>query len=128
MLITTSITGQSRWHWLRNETLVVLLYGITLTLMTYPLVFKLGEIIPFHNPDTYTAMWQNWWLQQVITRGADANFTTYLFYPKGLDVTLIPQRWASYPLWAIYDFLWGDPIAYNLTALTNMFANYTTKS
>jgi len=118
MLNTTSITGQSRWLRLRNEALVVLLYVIVLMIMTYPLVFKLGTIIPFHNPDTYTAMWQNWWLQQVLTRGADVNFTTYLFYPNGLDVTLIPQRWTSYPIWAIYNALWGDPIAYNLTVLT----------
>ena len=76
------------------------------------------KIIPFHNPDTYTAIWQNWWLQQVLTRGADVNFTSYLFYPNGLDVTLIPQRWTSYPIWAVYNAMWGEPTAYNLTALT----------
>ena len=118
MLNTSPASRQSRWVQLRNESLVILLYLFVLTIMTYPLIFKLGEIIPFHNPDTYTAIWQNWWLQQILTRGADANYTTYLFYPHGLDVTLIPQRWTSYPLWAIYNTLWGEPVAYNLTVLT----------
>jgi hypothetical protein len=110
--------NMSRWIGLRNESLVILLYLVVLTIMTYPLMFKLGEIIPFHNPDTYTAIWQNWWLQQILTRSADANYTTYLFYPNGLDVTLIPQRWTSYPLWAFYNTLWGEPVAYNVTVLT----------
>ncbi len=118
MLNRTSKSEQSFWLRFRNESLVILLYLIAVTVMTYPLMFKLGEIIPFHNPDTYTAMWQNWWLQQVLTKGADVNYTTHLFYPIGLDVTLIPQRWTSYPIWAFYNALWGDPTAYNLTVLT----------
>ena len=109
---------QSRWLQIRSELLVILLYGLSLAILTYPLILKLGEIIPFHNPDTYTAMWQNWWLQQVLTQGVDVNYTSHLFYPNGLDITLIPQRWTSYPIWAVYNSLWGEPIAYNLTALT----------
>ena len=46
--------------WIRQDGLVILLYALVLMIMTYPLVFQLGEIIPFHNGDTYTAMWQNW--------------------------------------------------------------------
>jgi len=118
MLNRPSKSEQSVWLRFRNESLVILLYLIALIVMTYPLMFKLGDIIPFHNPDTYTAIWQNWWLQQVLTQGADVNYTTHLFYPIGLDVTLIPQRWTSYPLWVLYNALWGDPTAYNLTALT----------
>lgn len=118
MLNRPSKSEQSVWLRFRNESLVILLYLIALIVMTYPLIFKLGDVIPFHNPDTYTAIWQNWWLQQVLTQGADVNYTTHLFYPIGLDVTLIPQRWTSYPLWVLYNALWGDPTAYNLTALT----------
>ncbi|GEM_PF-799735 len=103
---------------LLNELLIILLYAITLTILTYPLVFRIGEIIPFENPDTYTAMWQNWWLQTGLTQGINLQYSNYLFHPSGLDVTLIPQRWTSYPLWAFYESLAGDVVAYNLTVLT----------
>ena len=106
------------WAWLRKELGVILLYGITFTIMTYPLVFKLGEIIPMKNPDTYTAMWQNWWLQQVFTNSQDPNFTDLLFYPNGLDLTLMPRRWTSYPIWVTFFSLFGEPLAYNLTVVT----------
>lgn len=113
-----NISRQQIQQWLRYDGIVILLYLLTLSVMSYPLIFKLGEIIPLHNPDTYTAMWQNWWLQQVITKGFDLNHTPFLFYPDGLDVTLQPRRWTSYPLWAVYNSLFGEPTAYNLTILT----------
>ena len=108
-------------RWIRQDGFVILLYGLLLVIMTYPLVFVMGQVIPFHNSDTYTAMWQNWWIKEVFANGYDLNYTPLLFYPEGLDLTLLPRRWTSYPLWAIYHLVFGDPTAFNLTVLTQAF-------
>lgn len=107
--------------WLKKDGWVIVLYLLMLIILTYPLAFRLGEIIPMQNLDTYTARWQNWYLQKALTGGYDINYTSFLFYPHGLDLTLMPKRLTSYPLWAFYNLLWGEPTAYNLTVLTQTF-------
>ena len=57
-------------------------------------------------------------MREAFINDYDLNYTQLLFYPDGLDLTLQPKRWTSYPLWALYFQLFGEPTAYNLTVLT----------
>lgn len=109
-------------RWLKRDAFVLLMFFIALLIMTYPLAFKLGEIIPLTNQDTYTAMWQNWWTRDaLLTPGYDLNYTHKLFYPDGLDLTLMPRRWTTFPLWMALYQVFREPMSYNLLALIGIF-------
>jgi hypothetical protein len=107
--------------WLKRDGLVMLLYALVLSVMTYPLLFQLADIIPLTNPDTYPAMYQNWWMREALVNGWDMNNSPLLFYPQGLDLTLQPRRYISFPIWLMLYELFGDPTAYNLTALIEVW-------
>ena len=108
-------------YWLRRDALVMLLFALALLVMTYPLAFRLGEIIPLSNPDTYAAIYQNWWAREAIVNGYDPNSSPLLFFPEGMDLTLQPRRYPILPLWWIlYDF-YGEPTAYNLSVLIEVW-------
>ena len=102
---------------LRQDALPLLLYLLTFLVMSYPFVFQMGDHFPMDAVDTHTAMWQNWWVLESVTQGYDVNHSQLLFHPNGLDVTLQPRRWATFPLWSILYSLFDDPLAFNLTAM-----------
>ena len=103
--------------WLRRDGLVMILYALTLAVMTCPLIFQLSEIIPLTNPDTYPAMYQSWWIREALVEGHDLNHSPLLFYPEGFDLTLQPRRFTAFPLWWLLYELFGEPTAYNLAVL-----------
>ena len=82
-------------NWLRRDALAMLLFALALVVMTYPLAFRLGEIIPLTNPDTYAAIYQNWWAREAIVSGYDPNMSPLLFFPEGMDLTLQPRRYTT---------------------------------
>ena len=107
---------QLRERW-RQDRLPILLYLVTFVVMTYPFVFHMGDSLALHNTDTFKAIWQNWWIRESLTQGSDVNYHENVFYPDGLDVSLDPRRWTTFPLWTSLYTLFGDPLAFNLVAL-----------
>lgn len=107
--------------WLKRDGLVIVLYALTLTIMTYPLLFQLADIIPLSNPDTYPTIYQNWWIRESIVNGYDINQSPLLFHPVGFDVTLQPRRFTIFPLWVILYEIFGEPTAFNLTILIEVW-------
>lgn len=104
-------------HIFKRDRIPILLFLLTFAVMTYPLIFRMGDSLPMDNIDTHTAMWQNWWVYESLENGYDINHTELLFYPNGLDITLQPRRWTTMPIWMPLYVLYGDPLAYNLTAM-----------
>lgn len=104
-----------RLRW-RQDRLPLLLYLITFIVMTYPFVFHMHDSLPMDNPDTHTALWQNWWLREALLEGKSVSHSELLFHPTGLDLSLQPRRWASFPLWTLLYTAFGDPLAFNLVA------------
>jgi len=104
---------RERW---RQDRLPILLYLIAFVVMSYPFVFQMHDSLPMDNMDTHTALWQNWWMRQSLLKGKDLNFSELLFHPAGLDVTLQPRRWSTFPLWTVLYTTVGDPLAFNLVA------------
>lgn len=102
-----------RW---RQRLLPLLLYLIAFVVMSYPFVFHMRDSLPIPNSDTYEILAKTWSLRQALSHGRDPDHNPLLFHPNGLDVTLQPQRWSSFPLWTSLFTLFGDPFAYNLTA------------
>lgn len=104
-------------HRFRQDRVPMLLYLLTFVIMSYPFVFRMHDHLPMDNVDTHHALWQNWWAIESVTQGYDVNYSELLFYPNGLDLTLLPPRWASLPIWTPLYLLFGDPLAFNLTAM-----------
>lgn len=102
---------------LRQDILPILLYILVLFVLTYPLVLQLGEIIPLRNMDTYTAIWQNWWMKESISLGKSSLEVDVLFHPDGLNTEIQPRRWVTFPLWIVLFSVFGEPSAYNITVL-----------
>ena len=103
----------NRW---RQDRLPLLLYIVTFVVMTYPFVFQMHDSLPMDSVDTHTALWQNWWMREALIHGKDINYSELLFHPTGLDLTLQPRRWTTFPLWTVLYSLFGDPLAFNLVA------------
>ena len=102
-----------RW---REDRLPLLAMLVAFIVMTWPLAQYIDHTLPVNNVDTHTALWQNWWLREALTQGWDINHSHLLFHPTGLDVSLQPRRWTSFPLWTTLYTLVGDPLAFNLVA------------
>jgi hypothetical protein len=107
--------------WLRRDALALVMYAVVLAIMTYPLLFQLREILPLNHPDTYAAMYQNWWMRETVLNGYDLNDSPLLFHPNGMDLTLQPRRYTTLPLWWLLYELLGEPTAYNLTVLIQLW-------
>lgn len=102
-----------RW---RQDRVPLLLYLLTFVVMSYPFILRMHDSLMMNNVDTHTALWQNWWMREALGQG-NVNHSQLLFYPEGLDVTLQPRRWATFPLWSMLYAFFGDPLAFNLTAM-----------
>jgi len=109
--------------WLRRDWLALLLFGVAVIVMTYPLAFRLGEGLPSSGKDIFTSLWQVWWLGEVVENGHSANFTPYLFHPNGMDVTFQARRWAALGVWLPLWSLLGDIAGYNVSILLGLLAS-----
>ena len=101
--------------WQRDRAPLLALVLVFLV-MTYPFVQTMHRTLPGDEIDTHTALWQNWWLREALLQGLDINHSQLLFHPTGLDVSLQPKRWTTFPLWTLLYSLVGDPLAFNLVA------------
>jgi len=112
--------------WLRRDGLAVLLFALAVVVMTYPLAFRPGEGLPSDGRDIFTALWQVWWLGDMVGSGQSANFSPYLFHPNGLDVTFMPHPWTALGTWRTLARLFGDAAGYNLNMMLGLLASATT--
>ena len=108
--------GLIRHRW-RQDRLPLLLFLIAFIVMTYPFVFHMHDSLALHNTDTFEILANNWSLREALIHGRDLNHNQLLFHPRGLDTTLQPQRWTSFPVWTALYSLLGDPFAFNLVSL-----------
>ncbi len=102
--------------WWRRDRIPLLVLVVVFLIMTYPFVQTMHHTLPGDEVDTHTALWQNWWMREALLGGLDINHSQLLFHPTGLDVSLQPRRWTSFPLWMLIYSLVGDPLAFNLVA------------
>lgn len=112
----SSIRFVIRERWWQDR-LPILLFLITFIVMSYPFVFHMRDSLPVHNSDTYEILSKSWSLRHALIHGLSLDHNDLLFHPTGLDISLQPQRWTSFPLWTALYALFGDPLAYNLTSL-----------
>jgi hypothetical protein len=107
--------------WARRDLIALALFALATVGLTWPLALHLGDNVVLGNRDVWPAIWQNWWLREVVTHGYRATFSPYLFHPTGLDVTYQPRRWTALGVWLPLAALFGDLAAFNLAAMLGIF-------
>jgi len=116
-------TGAGIKAWLRRDGVVIILYTLTTFLISYPLIFKLGEQwLALRDSDTFVKLWDNWWLQEHVFNGASLSFTDLLFYPDGIDLSYHSISWTVALLSVALGWVTDSITAYNLTILIALFA------
>ena len=98
--VATDIAKLVNLRW-RLDRIPLLLYLLTFIVMSYPFVFQMHDHLPMDNIDTHTALWQNWWMREALSTEQNVVDSDLLFYPTGLDLTLQPRRWSTFPLWTL---------------------------
>lgn len=99
---------------------VTLLYAVLAVLFTWPLAEKITDFLPGGTTDTLVHYWNGWWAAKALSLGESPFFTTYLFYPNGIDLVYHNFAWWSICLWFLVKPLVGGIAAYNLVFLFNL--------
>ena len=112
------------WPRPRRDGLIILLYLLATVVMTYPLIFHLdNRWLAYRDIDTYTKLWDHWWLGRTIRPGLPLNYTRDLFYPTGLDLTFHSISWTTTVLIGLVTPLLGGIAAYNFNILFAVFTS-----
>jgi len=76
-----------------------------------------------HGGDGWQNLWNMWWLRQAITSGVNPYFTTLLHHPHGHTLLYHTLNPFNGMLALPFDFLLGQPAAYNLVFLFSFVAS-----
>ncbi len=110
--------------WLRRDGLAIAFYLLATVMMTYPLIFRLdNRWLAYRDIDTYTKLWDHWWLVHTLSTGQPLNYTRDLFYPIGLDLTFHSISWTTTVLIGLITPLLGSIAAYNFNILFAVFTS-----
>lgn len=98
------------------EILVFLFYFLITIIFTYPLIFKLTEVIWGYSGDNFGSIWQVWWLKYASINHLSKDFSPLVNYPFGSSIGLA----------TILEPLWFTPLAFfsrffNEVAVFNLF-------
>jgi hypothetical protein len=109
--------------------LVLLVYGLLSVVMTWPLVARLGTLVPAGvGNDVWTHQWTFWWVKKAITEGHNPFYTGLLFHPQGVSLTSHNIAWLNIAAWLPLQAVVGSHAAYSLmfiaTFALNGFAMY----
>ena len=96
----------------RNHILTFLAYSVLSIVFTYPVAFSSDEIPGW--ADAYQFLWILWWFKKALLSFANPYYTTYMFYPNGVNLAfteLTPfNSIASIPLQQLF----GLVVTYNI--------------
>ena len=110
--------------WLRRDGLIIALYLLATVVLTYPLIAHFdNRWLAYRDIDTYTKLWDHWWLARTLSAGQPLNYTRDLFYPIGLDLTFHTISWTTTALIGLLAPLLGNIAAYNFNILFAVFTS-----
>ncbi len=83
------------WGWVRRDGLVLLSYLLLTLVMTFPLILHMATQDLPYSPDLGMKLWDLFWFDKVVMHGKPLFFSSYLFYPRGLDLSYHPMSWTT---------------------------------
>lgn len=102
-----------------NVIVLLIYFGIAVGI-TWPLVPHLSTHFPGGSQDTFVHYWNGWWVKRSLAAGQSPYYTSYLYYPTGMDLTYHNFAWISIIPWAMLESVLGKLAAYNLSILINL--------
>lgn len=73
----------------RSAGLVFLAYLVLALILTYPLGFRSGSVLPGEHEDSYFHIWNYWWFHQALcVDHVNPLFCPYVLYPTGCELGL----------------------------------------
>ncbi len=113
---------KSNFHW------VLLAYAALAILLTYPLVFRMTQLMLANGAgeDTFIFVWNIWWLKKaLLDLHTNPYITDFIFYPDGTNLALHTFPLAGSLLGVALSFfrpgIEGLFVAYNLVILVSFF-------
>ena len=104
--------------------LVLLVYGLLSAAMTWPLVARLGSLVPAGvGNDVWTHQWTFWWVKKAITEGHNPFYTDLLFHPQGVSLVYHNIAWLNIAAWLPLQAVMGSLAAYSLTFIATFALN-----
>ena len=113
----------------RTAVLALLAYALLSAVMTWPLVARLGTLVPAGiGNDVWTHQWTFWWVKRAITEGHNPFCTDFIFYPQGVSLASHNVAWLDIAAWMPLQAIVGSFAAYSLLFIAafalNGFAMY----
>ncbi len=104
---------------MKKHLLVIGLYILLISIMTFPLVFGLNTYMPgfFSTDESYSPVWNAWWLKFCFTNHFPINPVNYLAHPFGMDYFLFGYLFFLINL--VLALLTNPVFTYNFQVLVN---------
>ena len=122
-MIVPATSSDPPGKWLRYLSAAAVFLGVAL-LWTFPLVRHLGtHLLGQGIGDNVTSVWNFWWMRTAMAAGVSPFYTSYLFAPVGVDLTL--NTHTALPAFIGATALGTVPLvaAHNLTLLAMVVLN-----
>jgi len=101
----------------RSDAVILGLFVLLTFLLTWPMSFQMSTHLAGKSNDVYSNLWNNWWTDKVIHEGLDFYFSTHIYHPYGVSLTLNSFSHFNTLLWFILRPLMSTVAAYNATML-----------
>jgi hypothetical protein len=122
-MIVPATSSDLTSKWLKHASAAAVFLGVAL-LWTFPLVRHLeSHLLGQGIGDNVTSVWNFWWMRTALADGASPFYTSYLFAPVGVDLTL--NTHTALPAFIGATVLGAVPLvaAHNLTLLAMVVLN-----
>lgn len=107
---------------------VLLLYILTVILITWPVVSHLTSQYAGGRDDQLVHRWTFWWIKEALATRQNPFYTTMLYFPDGVPLLSHNIAWLNIAFWLPLQAVIGDIAAYNVMFLTiytlNGFATF----
>ena len=98
-----------------QEIFIFLFFLLVAIIYTYPLFFKLSEVVWGYVGDNFGTIWYVWWLRYASANNLASDFTNLVNFPFGLKIDASSN---IEPIWQLFlqyfGFLFGEIFAFNL--------------
>ena len=113
----------------RRASLVLVSYGLISAVMTWPLIARLGTLVPAGvGGDVWSHLWTFWWVKKSLAEGINPFYTSLLYFPEGVSLTTHNIAWVNIAIWLPLQAILGGYPAYSLIYVAifalNGFAMY----
>jgi hypothetical protein len=99
------------------SSIIAILFGLLTVAMTWPVTWRLDQVLIGDDYDVYINMWANWWTREAMEKGLDVYHTDYILFPRGANLIFFSFSHVNAALWLLLAPSIGRIAAYNVPML-----------